>query len=264
MSSRRWPPDHARHLRLGVHGEGRRRQMGLPATVIFNLLAKDEDLYTVVPAGAPLGRHGEGTSHTSAARNAPLARWETMSDSSRESRTLATTPRSNRRAHEARAGESLVKSSASASAAPTSPPAPPRCRSNSYPRIPVHYSASKIRGVRPPSDYRNPGHAALSRAYLNPELCAPAALGPGNCCESLKVLGVMPTACLAPGRFVCLRASCIPPRPLPPTPAPRETLGHRYPAVERGAPQKGRGGPRPSAPAHRLAAMQFAKCAAPG
>src|SRR5258705_9318557 len=129
----------------------------------------------------------------------------------------------------------------------------------SYPRIPGHELGVEVLEVGPDVTNVKPGQRCAVEPYLNCQNCRACRAGRGNCCESLKVLGVMTDGGLRP-RFVLPARKLHPSGDLPPDALPLvETLGIGYHAVERGAPQKGEDVLVVGAGPIGLAAMQFAK-----
>ncbi len=129
----------------------------------------------------------------------------------------------------------------------------------SYPRIPGHELGVEVLEIGAGVAGVKPGERCAVEPYLNCEACRACRAGRGNCCESLKVLGVMADGGLRP-RFVLPARKLHPARGLPPDALPLvETLGIGYHAVERGAPQKGEEILVVGAGPIGLAAMQFAK-----
>jgi 2-desacetyl-2-hydroxyethyl bacteriochlorophyllide A dehydrogenase len=128
-----------------------------------------------------------------------------------------------------------------------------------YPRIPGHELGVEVLEVGPGVTNAKPGERCAVEPYLNCETCRACRAGRGNCCETLKVLGVMTDGGLRP-RFVLPARKLHPAGTLPPDTLPLvETLGIGYHAVERGAPQRGEEILVVGAGPIGLAAMQFAK-----
>jgi alcohol dehydrogenase len=128
-----------------------------------------------------------------------------------------------------------------------------------YPRIPGHELGVEVLEVGSGVTTVAPGQKCAVEPYLNCQACRACKTGRGNCCESLKVLGVMTDGGLRP-RFVLPARKLHPSGDLPPDALPLvETLGIGYHAVERGAPQKGEEVLVVGAGPIGLAAMQFAK-----
>jgi alcohol dehydrogenase len=128
-----------------------------------------------------------------------------------------------------------------------------------YPRIPGHELGVEVLEVGAGVTGVQPGERCAVEPYLNCQTCRACRAGRGNCCESLKVLGVMTDGGLRP-RFVLPArklhaAGSLPAETLPLV----ETLGIGYHAVERGAPQRGEEVLVVGAGPIGLAAMQFAK-----
>jgi len=61
----------------------------------------------------------------------------------------------------------------------------------SYPRIPGHELGVEVLAVGPGVIHVKPGDRCSVEPYMNCGQCHPCLLGHGNCCENLKVLGVM-------------------------------------------------------------------------
>ncbi|HLY08497.1 MAG TPA: zinc-binding alcohol dehydrogenase family protein [Planctomycetota bacterium] len=128
-----------------------------------------------------------------------------------------------------------------------------------YPRIPGHELGVEVLETGPGVTHVQPGQRCAVEPYLNCETCRACRAGRGNCCEHLKVLGVMTDGGLRP-RFVLPARKLHPSGDLPPEALPLvETLGIGYHAVERGAPRKGEDVLVVGAGPIGLAAMQFAK-----
>jgi 2-desacetyl-2-hydroxyethyl bacteriochlorophyllide A dehydrogenase len=129
----------------------------------------------------------------------------------------------------------------------------------SYPRIPGHELGVEVLEVGAGVSQVKPGERCAVEPYLNCEACRACRAGRGNCCENLKVLGVMTDGGLRP-RFIVPARKLHPAGTLTPESLPLvETLGIGYHAVERGAPQKGEEILVVGAGPIGLAAMQFAK-----
>src|SRR5438045_3419778 len=71
----------------------------------------------------------------------------------------------------------------------------------SYPRIPGHELGVEVLETGPGVANVQPGQRCAVEPYLNCQECRACRAGRGNCCESLKVLGVMTDGGLRP-RFV--------------------------------------------------------------
>src|SRR3954469_11648272 len=129
----------------------------------------------------------------------------------------------------------------------------------SYPRIPGHELGVEVLETGPGVTTVKPGQRCAVEPYLNCETCRACRAGRGNCCENLKVLGVMTDGGLRP-RFVLPARKLHPAGDLAPDALPLvETLGIGYHAVERGAPRQGEDVLVVGAGPIGLAAMQFAK-----
>src|SRR5262245_45592063 len=61
----------------------------------------------------------------------------------------------------------------------------------SYPRIPGHELGVEVLAVGPGVTGIRPGDRCSVEPYMNCQQCHPCRQGNGNCCEQLKVLGVM-------------------------------------------------------------------------
>ena len=109
-----------------------------------------------------------------------------------------------------------------------------------YPRIPGHELGVEVLEVGSGVSSVKPGERCAVEPYLNCQECRACRAGRGNCCETLKVLGVMADGGLR-ARFVL----------------PARKLG--YHAVERGAPAKGEEVLVVGAGPIGLSVMQFAK-----
>jgi alcohol dehydrogenase len=106
----------------------------------------------------------------------------------------------------------------------------------SYPRIPGHELGVEVLAVGPGVAHLKPGDRCSVEPYMNCQRCFSCRHGHGNCCEQLKVLGVMMDGGLRE-RFV------LPARKLHPSTqltfeqlALVETLAIGCHAVDRGAP----------------------------
>jgi 2-desacetyl-2-hydroxyethyl bacteriochlorophyllide A dehydrogenase len=106
----------------------------------------------------------------------------------------------------------------------------------SYPRIPGHELGVEVLAVGPGVTHLKPGDRCSVEPYMNCQRCFSCRHGHGNCCEQLKVLGVMMDGGLRE-RFV------LPARKLHPSTqltfeqlALVETLAIGCHAVDRGAP----------------------------
>src|SRR5438105_3679754 len=129
----------------------------------------------------------------------------------------------------------------------------------SYPRIPGHELGVEVLEIGAGVSNVKSGQCCAVEPYLNCQECRACRAGRGNCCESLKVLGVMTDGGLRP-RFVLPARKLHPAGDLAPDALPLvETLGIGYHAVERGGPRKGEDVLVVGAGPIGLAAMQFAK-----
>jgi alcohol dehydrogenase len=109
----------------------------------------------------------------------------------------------------------------------------------SYPRVPGHELGVEVLSMGPGVTHVKAGDRCAVEPYMNCQKCFPCRHGHGNCCESLKVLGVMMDGGLTE-RLV------LPARKLHPANALSaeqcalvETLAIGCHAVNRGAPQPG-------------------------
>ena len=109
----------------------------------------------------------------------------------------------------------------------------------SYPRIPGHELGVEVLAVGPGVTRVRPGDRCAVEPYMNCQQCSACCRGQGNCCENLKVLGVMMDGGLRE-RFV------VPAHKLHPSArlnldqlALVETLAIGCHAVNRGNPQAG-------------------------
>jgi alcohol dehydrogenase len=128
-----------------------------------------------------------------------------------------------------------------------------------YPRIPGHELGVEVLDVGSDVSNVKAGERCAVEPYLNCQKCRACRAGRGNCCETLKVLGVMADGGLRP-KFLLPARKLHPAGSLPPDSLPLvETLGIGYHAVERGGPQKGEEVLVVGAGPIGLSVMQFAK-----
>jgi alcohol dehydrogenase len=128
-----------------------------------------------------------------------------------------------------------------------------------YPRIPGHELGVEVLEIGAGVTNVKTGERCAVEPYLNCQSCRACRAGRGNCCENLKVLGVMADGGLR-ARFILPARKLHPAGGLAPDNLPLvETLGIGYHAVERGAPQKGEEVLVVGSGPIGLAAMQFAK-----
>jgi 2-desacetyl-2-hydroxyethyl bacteriochlorophyllide A dehydrogenase len=109
----------------------------------------------------------------------------------------------------------------------------------SYPRVPGHELGVEVLAVGPGVSTVRPGDRCSVEPYMNCQQCFPCRRGHGNCCESLKVLGVMMDGGMC-------ESLIVPARKLHPSGkltleqlALVETLAIGCHAVNRGNPQPG-------------------------
>jgi alcohol dehydrogenase len=109
----------------------------------------------------------------------------------------------------------------------------------SYPRIPGHELGVEVLAVGPGVTHVVAGQRCAVEPYMNCQRCYPCRRGHGNCCEQLKVLGVMMDGGLCE-RFVLPARKLHPSRQLTfDQLALVETLAIGCHAVQRGNPQPG-------------------------
>ncbi len=109
----------------------------------------------------------------------------------------------------------------------------------SYPRIPGHELGVEVLAVGVGVENVKPGDRCSVEPYMNCGRCFPCSVGRGNCCENLKVLGVMMDGGLTE-RIVVPARKLHPANALSPEQcALVETLAIGCHAVNRGAPTKG-------------------------
>ena len=109
----------------------------------------------------------------------------------------------------------------------------------SYPRIPGHELGVEILAIGAGVSHVRPGDRCAVEPYMNCGACHPCRRGCGNCCENLKVLGVMMDGGMC--ERMLLRARKLHPanRLSPEQCALVETLAIGCHAVNRGNPQAG-------------------------
>jgi alcohol dehydrogenase len=109
----------------------------------------------------------------------------------------------------------------------------------SYPRIPGHELGVEVLAVGAGVSHVRPGDRCAVEPYMNCQECLPCRRGNTNCCENLKVLGVMMDGGLTE-RMLLPARKLHPANQLSPGQcALVETLAIGCHAVNRGAPQSG-------------------------
>lgn len=109
----------------------------------------------------------------------------------------------------------------------------------SYPRIPGHELGVEVLAVGSGVSHVRPGDRCAVEPYMNCGACHPCRRGCGNCCENLKVLGVMMDGGMCE-RMVLPARKLHPANQLSPEQcALVETLAIGCHAVNRGSPQVG-------------------------
>jgi alcohol dehydrogenase len=109
----------------------------------------------------------------------------------------------------------------------------------SYPRIPGHELGVEVLALGAGVENVKPGDRCSVEPYMNCERCFPCSVGRGNCCENLKVLGVMMDGGLTE-RIVIPARKLHPANALSPEQcALVETLAIGCHAVNRGNPTPG-------------------------
>jgi alcohol dehydrogenase len=109
----------------------------------------------------------------------------------------------------------------------------------SYPRIPGHELGVEVLAVGPEVSNVKPGDRCSVEPYMNCGQCFPCRKGSGNCCETLKVIGVMMDGGMTERILLPARKLHPANRLSPEQCALVETLAIGCHAVNRGEPQPG-------------------------
>jgi alcohol dehydrogenase len=109
----------------------------------------------------------------------------------------------------------------------------------SYPRIPGHELGVEVLAIGAGVSHVRPGDRCAVEPYMNCGACPPCRRGSGNCCENLKVLGVMMDGGLCERILLPARKLHPANRLSPEQCALVETLAIGCHAVNRGNPQSG-------------------------